>query len=78
MVMTCEQLRIQKNRAYIDYERETDITQKMAKLNIYRTLKAQYEDAYRQEVQGDYTITGFGTEGLREEDREVFISSQNR
>lgn len=76
--MNCEQLRIERNRAYVEYLNESDLTQKMVKLNIYRTLKAQYEDAYRQEVLGDYTITGFGTEGLREEDREVFISSQNR
>ena len=59
----------------IEYKNWEELTEK---LNIYRTLKAQYEDAYRQEVLGDYTITGFGTEGLREEDREVFISSQNR
>ena len=76
--MNCEQLRIERNRAYVEYLNESDLTQKMVKLNIYHTLKAQYEDAYRQEVLGDYTITGFGTEGLREEDREVFISSQNR
>lgn len=76
--MTCEQLRIQKNRAYIDYEREADTTQKMIKLAIYRNLKAQYEDAYRQEVLGDRSIDRDGTEGMREEDREVFISSQNK
>lgn len=73
--MNCEQLRIQKNRAYIDYERETDTTQKMIKLGIYRNLKAQYEDAYRQEVLGDYTVTGFGTEGMREEDRAILLES---
>ncbi len=72
--MNCEELRIQKNRAYIDYERETDVTQKMAKLGIWRSLKAQYEDAYRQEVLGDYTITGFGTEGMTEEARTTLLA----
>lgn len=76
--MTCEQLRISRNRAYIEYERESDTAEKMAKLHRWKALCLMYEDAYRQEVLGDYTITGFGTEGLREEDREVFISSQNR
>lgn len=66
MVMTCEQLRIQKNRAYIDYERETDITAKIAKLGIWKSLVAQFEDAYRQEVLGDYSITAFGKEGMVE------------
>lgn len=73
--MNCEELRIQKNRAYIDYEREADTTQKMIKLAIYRNLKAQYEEAYRIEVLGDRSIDRDGTEGMTEEARETFLLS---
>lgn len=71
--MNCEQLRIQKNRAYIDYERETDSTKKIFKLGIYRSLKVQYEEAYRIEVLGDRSIDRDGTEGMTEEAREAFL-----
>lgn len=53
--MTCEQLRISKNRAFVEYERETDIAEKMQKLNRWKMLCQMYEDAYRQEVKGETT-----------------------
>jgi hypothetical protein len=64
--MTCEQLRIQKNRAYIEYEKETDVTMKRLKQEVWKSLEAQYEDAYRQEILGDYRVYGFGTQGTVE------------
>ncbi len=67
--MNCEQLRIQKNRAYLDYERETDITMKRLKQEVWKSLSAQYEDAYRQEILGDYRVYGFGTQGMIENRR---------
>lgn len=51
--MTVEELRIQKNRAYLEYEQETDITQKRLKQEVWKSLCKQYEDAYRQEVKGE-------------------------
>lgn len=51
--MTCEQLRISRNRAYIEYERESDTAEKMAKLHRWKALCLMYEDAYRQEIKGE-------------------------
>lgn len=64
--MTVEELRIQKNRAYIEYEQETDITQKRLKQEVWKNLCSQYADAYRQEILGDYSVSGFSTEGMIE------------
>lgn len=64
--MTVEELRIQKNRAYIEYEQETDITQKRLKQEVWKNLCSLYEDAYRQEILGDYSVSGFSTEGIIE------------
>jgi len=64
--MTVEELRIQRNRAYIEYERETDITQKRLKQEVWKNLCSQYEDAYRQDILGDYGVSGFSTEGMTE------------
>ena len=51
--MTCEQLRISRNRAYIEYEKESDTAEKMAKLHRWKALGLMYEDAYRQEIKGE-------------------------
>ncbi len=51
--MTCEELRIQKNKAYIKYSNETDITEKMRLLNWWKACLRAYEDAYRQEIKGE-------------------------
>lgn len=67
--MTCEQLRIQKNRAYLDYEQETDITMKRLKQEVWKNLEAQFQDSYRQEILGDYSVSGFGTQGMIENRR---------
>lgn len=76
--MNCEQLRIQKNRAYLEYEREEDITQKRLKQEVWKNLVAQYEDAYRQEILGDHSVLGFGTEGMTEADRERWLTKGER
>lgn len=52
-MITCEELRIQKNRAYIEYYNETDNAEKMRLQNWWRECKAAYEAAYRQEILGE-------------------------
>ena len=51
--MTCEQLRIEKNRAYVEYLNAKDITEASEKLALWMERRLAYEDAYRQEIKGE-------------------------
>ncbi len=52
--MTCEELRIQRNRAYLEYEQEADITQKRLKQGVWKAYCLMYDDAYLQEIKGEH------------------------
>lgn len=51
--MTCEELRIERNRAYVEYLNESDLTRKRLLQGIWKARCAAYDDAYKQEVQGN-------------------------
>lgn len=51
--MTYEQLRISRNRAYIDYDLEEDIELKFRKQQVWKSLCLQCDDAYTQEIKGE-------------------------
>jgi hypothetical protein len=50
MAMTCEEIRLKRNEAYLKYEKEKDTAEKMRLLNWWKALCLAYEDAYRQEI----------------------------
>ena len=54
--MTCEQLRIEKNRAYVEYLNAKDITEAAEKLALWMERRLAYEDAYRQEIKGETRV----------------------
>lgn len=47
--MTTEQLRICRNRAYVEYLHATDITDKAEKLSRWKALCLAYNDKMKQE-----------------------------
>lgn len=53
MTMTCEEIRLKRNEAYLKYEKEKDTAEKMRLLNWWKALCLAYEDAYRQEIKGE-------------------------
>lgn len=53
--LTCEELRLLKNKAWLEYEREKDTAEKMRLQNWWRACAQAYEDAYRQEILGEKT-----------------------
>lgn len=50
---TAQSLMITRNRAYSDYLKATDITERAEKLRIYKELCLAADAAYRQEIKGD-------------------------
>lgn len=48
-----ENLRIQRNRVHIAYEKEVDISKKMDLLRAYKELCLAADAAYRQEIKGE-------------------------
>lgn len=53
-----ETLRLRRNAAYLDYERETNTSEKMRKMNCWKSLCLAVEDAYRREIKGEITTDG--------------------
>ncbi len=51
--MTCEQLRIERNRAYVEYCNAEDITEKAQALALWKCRCLAYEQAFRQEIKGE-------------------------
>ena len=54
--MTCEELRIESNRAYVEYIHAKDITEMAEKLALWKARCMAYEDAYRQEIKGETRV----------------------
>lgn len=50
--LTCEELRLLKNKARLAYENEEDTAEKMRLQNWWRACVQAYEDAYKQEILG--------------------------
>lgn len=50
--LTCEELRLLKNKAWLEYENEEDTAEKMRLQNWWRACVQAYEDAYKQEILG--------------------------
>lgn len=48
--LTCEELRLLKNKARLEYEKEEDTAEKMRLQNWWRACAQAYEDAYKQEI----------------------------
>ena len=49
--MTTEELRISRNRAYVEYLHATDITDKAEKLRRWKALCLAYNDTMKQDKQ---------------------------
>ena len=50
---TYEKLRLRRNQARLEYEKETDTSEKMRLLNWWKALCEATEHAYRQEIKGE-------------------------
>jgi hypothetical protein len=48
--MTAEELRISRNRAYVEYLHATDITDKAEKLAIWKAKCLEYNDVMKRET----------------------------
>lgn len=53
---TCEEIRLEKGRAYARYLKEPIGPMKIRLLGLYKSLCLMYEDAYRQEIKGELVL----------------------
>lgn len=52
-ITTYERLRLRRNAAYLEYQKEEDMGEKMRLLVWWKSLCQATEDAYRQEIKGE-------------------------
>lgn len=50
---TCEEIRLEKGKAYAKYLKEPVGPMKIRWLCVYKSLCLMYEDAYKQEIKGE-------------------------
>lgn len=63
---TCEEIRLEKGRAYARYLKEPIGPMKIRLLGLYKSLCLMYEDAYKQEIKGNPVIHDSSEIGSKE------------
>ena len=63
---TCEEIRLEKGRAYCKYLNEPIGPMKIHWLGVYKSLCLMYEDAYEQEIKGNPVIHDSSKIGSKE------------
>ena len=53
LVMNCEELRLERDKTYVEYLNTPVSPEKMRLLGLWKSLCLQYEDAYLQEIKGE-------------------------